>query len=64
MNSLSSFFAMGGYGAYVWPAYGLTVLAFAGMLVWTVTTLKARRREEQSLSAAGRTRRGRREAKS
>ncbi len=26
---------MGGYGAYVWPAYGLTALAFIGMLVWT-----------------------------
>jgi len=54
---------MGGYGGYVWPAYGLTLLAFAGMLVWTMATLKARRREEQGLSAAGRSRRGRREAK-
>ncbi len=55
---------MGGYGAYVWPAYGLTVLAFAGMLGWTLRTLAARRREEQALSAAGRSRRPRREAKS
>jgi heme exporter protein D len=64
MNDLQTFFAMGGYGGYVWPAYGLTVLAFAGMLVWTMATLRARRREEQGLSAAGRSRRGRREAKS
>ena len=64
MTSFSTFFAMGGYGAYVWPAYGLTALAFIGMLSWTVATLKARRREEQGLSAAGRARRGRREAKS
>ena len=64
MTSISTFFAMGGYGAYVWPAYGLTALAFIGMLSWTLATLKARRREEQGLSAAGRARRGRREAKS
>ena len=63
-SSFANFFAMGGYGAYVWPAYGLTVLAFAGMLGWTVIALRARRREEQSLSAAGRTRRNRRGAKS
>jgi heme exporter protein D len=64
MNDLQTFLAMGGYGAYVWPAYGLTALAFVGMLGWTVSTLKARRREEQGLAAAGRTRRGRREGKS
>ena len=63
-SSFSTFLAMGGYGAYVWPAYGLTALAFAGMLGWTVVSLRARRREEQSLSVAGRTRRNRREAKS
>ena len=60
MTSLATFLAMGGYGAYVWPAYGLTALAFAGMLGWTVVTLRARRREEQALSATGRARRGRR----
>jgi heme exporter protein D len=63
VTSFATFFAMGGYGGYVWPAYGLTVLAFGGMLVWTMTALKARRREEQGLSAAGRSRRGRREPK-
>ncbi len=64
MNDLQTYLAMGGYGAYVWPAYGLTVLAFVGMLGWTIMTLKARRRVEQGLAAAGRSRRGRREAKS
>jgi heme exporter protein D len=64
VSSFQTFFAMGGYGAYVWPAYGLTALAFVAMLGWTAATLRARRREEQDLSAAGRTRRGRREAKS
>ncbi|MDB5395884.1 MAG: hypothetical protein JWM91_3390 [Rhodospirillales bacterium] len=64
MDDLMTFLAMGGYGVYVWPAYGLTALAFVGMLGWTVVTLKARRREEQGLAAAGRIRRGRREAES
>ncbi len=62
MNQFSTFFAMGGYGAYVWPAYGLTLVAFVGMLVWTVASLRARRREEQALAALGRPRRNRREA--
>jgi heme exporter protein D len=63
MSDLQTFLAMGGYGGYVWPAYGLTVLAFVGVLVWTMAVLKARRREEQDLSAAGRARRGRRQPK-
>jgi heme exporter protein D len=64
VSSFSNFLAMGGYGAYVWPAYGLTAIAFAGVVVWTFATLKARRREEQTLSATGRQRRSRREAQS
>ena len=31
--SISDFFAMGGYGFYVWLAYGITFLAVA-LLVW------------------------------
>ena len=27
---------MGGYAAYVWPAYGLTVLAVGGLLLLTL----------------------------
>ena len=29
---LQGFFAMGGYGAYVWPAYGVAFLVLAGLL--------------------------------
>lgn len=32
-NSFSEFFAMGGYGFYVWLSYGLTFLA-VGLLIW------------------------------
>ncbi len=30
---MSSFFAMGGYGAFIWPAYGISLLALVAM-VW------------------------------
>ena len=30
---MSGFFAMGGYAAFVWPAYGVSALALVGM-VW------------------------------
>jgi heme exporter protein D len=57
VSNFPTFLSMGGYGAYVWPAYGLTAVAFAAAVIWTVGTLKARRREEEALSAAGRQRR-------
>jgi len=33
---MSDFFAMGGYAAYVWPAYGASVLVLAAvtLLIW------------------------------
>lgn len=62
MPDLDAFFAMGGYAAYVWPAYALTFVTFAGLLGWTLRALKARRRLEQELAAMGRSRRARREA--
>ncbi len=30
---MSTFFAMGGYGAFIWPAYGVSALALIG-IVW------------------------------
>jgi heme exporter protein CcmD len=57
VNNFSTFLSMGGYGVYVWPAYGLTALAFAAAVIWTLGTLKARRREEEALSVTGRQRR-------
>ena len=30
---MSAFFAMGGYAAFIWPAYAISALALAGM-VW------------------------------
>ena len=38
-GSLDNFFAMGGYGLYVWGSYGVTLVLFAAELI-----LLARRR--------------------
>lgn len=50
-QSLSDFFAMGGYGFYVWLAYGLSFLAIA-LLIWqsqreTKQTLKLAKKAQQ-----------------
>lgn len=33
MDTLSSFFAMGGYAGYVWPSYGLAIVVMVALLV-------------------------------
>ena len=32
-SGISAFFAMGGYAAFVWPAYGLALAALGGLSV-------------------------------
>jgi heme exporter protein D len=29
---MSGFFAMGGYGAFIWPAYGISAFTLLGMI--------------------------------
>lgn len=57
-ESISDFFAMGGYAMYVWLAYGVSLLACVG-LIWqskaeikrTLSlTKKAQMREAQQIS--------------
>jgi heme exporter protein CcmD len=45
MNSVSEFFDMGGYAAYVWPSYVLTVIVVVLNIVWA-RRLLAKSREE------------------
>jgi heme exporter protein D len=33
VDALGGYFAMGGYAAYVWPAYGLTFAVLAGLAI-------------------------------
>ena len=42
---MSEFLNMGGYAAYVWPSYGLTLVIIALNIVWAKRLL-ARSREE------------------
>lgn len=45
-DSISDFFAMGGYSFYVWLAYGITFLA-CGILIW-----QSKREIKQTLNLA------------
>lgn len=56
MEQLSSLVHLGGYGAYVWPAYGVAALVLLGLLVRTLASLRANERllaRLQHLPAAG-----------
>lgn len=59
MDALSSYFAMGGYAGYVWPAYALAALVIAGLLLASWRGLKARERELRLLQELSPGRRGR-----
>ncbi|MDP6473905.1 MAG: heme exporter protein CcmD [Alphaproteobacteria bacterium] len=56
-----SFFEMGGYAAYIWPAFGVGALVLIGLLVISLRRLKSREAALLRLEAAGggRRRRGR-----
>ena len=42
---MSDFFAMGGYAAYIWPAYGIAAALLAGLWIASVRGLRAREAE-------------------
>jgi heme exporter protein D len=45
---MSDFLAMGGYGFYVWGAYGVTALAVAIEVIGVRARLRAARRQARS----------------
>ncbi|MBM3571069.1 MAG: heme exporter protein CcmD [Alphaproteobacteria bacterium] len=47
MDAMGGFLAMGGYGAFVWPAYGIAAVVLGGL---TLTGLRRLRRSEAALS--------------
>ena len=59
MDILSSYFAMGGYAGYVWPAYGLAAVVIMGLLIVSRQEMKARERELKILQELSPGRRGR-----
>ncbi len=40
MPALDSFLAMGGYGAFVWPAYAIAALVLVGLLAASLLRLR------------------------
>ena len=50
MEQLQEFFAMGGYGAFVWPAFGTSALVLGWL--W-VSSLRRLRGLERALAAQG-----------
>jgi heme exporter protein D len=51
MSTLESFFHMGGYAGYVWPAVGLTLAVLVGFVVVSLRRLKRTRRQLAALEA-------------
>lgn len=49
---MQDFLSMGGYGAYVWPSYGLTALVLLALLVASVRGLKSTESQFDRLKAA------------
>jgi heme exporter protein D len=60
MSSIGQFFAMGGYGAFVWSAYGIAAIVIGSLIVTSWRALKARESEAAVLEAARPSRRERR----
>lgn len=42
---INSYLDMGGYAAYVWPAYGLAAIVMVGLLLTSLRSLRAREAE-------------------
>jgi heme exporter protein D len=52
---------MGGYAAFVWPAWGLAVLVLGGLTVSTVLNLRSAEKRAAALGVNDRRRRGKQE---
>ena len=49
-----SFFEMGGYAAYVWPAFGAAAVIMVALLVLSICTMRAREAALRTLEATAR----------
>ena len=52
-----SFFEMGGYAAYVWPAFGAAAAIMVALLVLSIRAMRAREAALRTLEATARRRR-------
>lgn len=49
-----SFWQMGGYAQFIWPAYGVSALGLVGALVWTLKAYGAAKARLKRLEEAKR----------
>ncbi len=52
MEAIQSFLNMGGYAAFVWPAYGVTALVLAGLFATSLGRMRASERTLAELRGA------------
>lgn len=52
MDRIATFLAMGGYAAYVWPAFAVAAIIMAGLVANTLRTLRRRERELAEIEGA------------
>ena len=46
---MTGFFAMGGYAAFIWPAYGISAVALVGMIWQCIAAWRTARRRLEAL---------------
>lgn len=56
-DSVAEFFAMGGYAAYVWPAFGLAAAVLLGLTIASLKGLRAAETDLASVESQGSRRR-------
>ena len=52
MESLSTFLAMGGYGGFIWPAFGIVFTVLTGLLLFSMHSLRSNEATLRTLQAA------------
>ncbi len=52
--AVTKFLAMGGYAAYVWPAYAVAILVLGGLLAWSLGAYRRQQRELERLQRENR----------
>ena len=52
MSGLDDFFHMGGYAAYVWPAYGVAAAVLGGLLAGSLSRLRRAGRQLAALETS------------
>lgn len=48
---MAEFFSMGGYGAYIWPSYGLCAVIMLALLITSLRSLKSTEKTFDRLKA-------------